>query len=142
MQGVKQVSVPIPPRARKGWSRLCWTQKSHGGENYDVWSVDSVQVHPAVPRDVQHYVQFVLNLHCGPFGINSRYVWTLSPCRYFTIINLAYVCINVSYTLLGHCFSGTFRVSSMTPRRIRDTFILFRNSILYYPFYEQLNYPL
>ena len=60
---------------------------------------------------------------------------------YMLCLYVCYVCMYVMLLLLDASHLGRMGAST-TPRSGRDTFICFRNSPRYYPFYEQSNYPL
>lgn len=54
-------------------ARICWTQKTHRGADWDVWTVDDVYILNAMPEDLEYFVQFDLTLHCGKPSDNIRY---------------------------------------------------------------------
>ncbi len=75
------MSIDIVPEARFAYSRLCWAQKHHGGENHDVWILDDVVVLKVLPSHQQHHVQFDINLGCGETNKNNRYMYLkISRC--------------------------------------------------------------
>ena len=69
-------------------------------------------------------------------------MYVMFVCLYIMLcLHVCYVCMYVMLLLLDASHLGR-RGAPTTPRSGRDTFIYFRNSPRYYPFYEQSNYPL
>ncbi|XP_070558262.1 reelin-like isoform X2 [Ptychodera flava] len=61
----KLISVVVPNELQTPSTRFCLIQDEHKGENRHVWAIDELQLLPRLPRNVNKYMQFSLNLECG-----------------------------------------------------------------------------
>lgn len=59
-------------------ARICWLQKFTGGEGYNVWALDNVEILPTYPEksvlDKDKMTQFSMNLQCGNAPDKNEYV--------------------------------------------------------------------
>ncbi|XP_077982491.1 reelin-like [Glandiceps talaboti] len=61
----KMISVAIPNDIQHPLTRFCLIQHQHKGENRHVWAIDEFQLLPRLPRNINKYLQFSMNLECG-----------------------------------------------------------------------------